>query len=227
MAQQDDAARRATQTLYERQWLNSQPAQAIMLSLELLSEGYEKSMKASTYKLYTAVLSGLTKEEIVLAFCRASEECKSFFPSPATLREFSGRVVDGDPIAREAKAELLKLIEGMRGPHGPMLRPLLGPVLYGTEDDPKDETGSRTHAPIRGKSTPFPIARRTQAALVRLGWGDIKAGIALVADHPAVRERPNYKTEPDDDQFRKNQLRASDEILKRFTDAYREIRCDS
>lgn len=188
-------------------------------SLNLLAEGYEKTLNPMTYRLYTAALADLTQAEIVLAFARASEECKAYFPSPATLREFSGRAVTGDPLAAEAKAELLKLIAGMRGPHGPMLKPILGPILYGTEDDPKDKDGNRTHAPIRGESTPFPIARRTEAALVRLGWGDRSAGIALLADHPAVRR----KVESGDEQYRQNQLRAGDEILKRWTDAYREV----
>lgn len=142
-----------------------------------------------------------------------------FFPNPATLREFSGRAVTGDPLAAEAKAELLKLIAGMRGPHGPALKPILGPILYGTDADPKDAEGNRLSAPIRGESTPFPIARRTEAALVRLGWGDRQAGIAVVADHPAVKRK---QPDPSDEQYKTNQLRASDELLKRFTDAYRE-----
>jgi hypothetical protein len=100
-----------------------------------------------------------------------------------------------------------------------MLQPIPGPVLYGREDDPKDAEGNRICAPIYGESTHFPIARRTEAALVRLGWGDIKAGIALIADHPAVRRKQH---DPDDEQYRQNRLRASDEILRRFTDAYRE-----
>jgi hypothetical protein len=120
----------------------------------------------------------------------------------------------------EGKAELEKLIQGMRGKHGPMLKPIPGPILYGTEDDPKDAEGNRTHAPIRGEGTPFPIARRTEAALVRLGWGDRTAGIALIADYPAVRRKQH---DPGDEQYRQNQLRASDEILKRFVDAYREV----
>jgi hypothetical protein len=54
---------------------------------------------------------------------------------------------------------------------------------------------------------------------VRLGWGNREAGVALIAEHPAVRRK-----QPDsaDEQYRQNQLRAADEILKRFTDAYRE-----
>jgi hypothetical protein len=54
---------------------------------------------------------------------------------------------------------------------------------------------------------------------VRLGWGERSRGIALIADHPAVAR----KQDQDDQQYRINQLRAADEILKRFVDAYREV----
>lgn len=126
---------------------------------------------------------------------------------------------DGDPVAREAKEQLLYILEGMRSKHGPMLKPILGKVLYGTEEDPREENGRCAAAPIRGESTPFPLSRRTQAALVRLGWGDSTKGIAVIADHPAL----DRKQDSEDGQYRQNQLRAADEILKRFTDAYREV----
>jgi DNA-directed RNA polymerase subunit M/transcription elongation factor TFIIS len=54
--------------------------------------------------------------------------------------------------------------------------------------------------------------------LVRLGRGDGTAGIAIIADHPALKRRQDQE----DAQYRQNQLRAADEILKRFTDCYRE-----
>jgi hypothetical protein len=127
-----------------------------------------------------------------------------------------------DLIAAEAKAELMELLAGMRGHHGPTLKPIPGPVLYGTEDDPKDEAGNRTHAPIRGESTHFNISRRTEAALVRLGWGSREAGIALIADHPALK-RTDTLAVTVDPHYRQNLVRASDEILKRFTDTYREV----
>jgi hypothetical protein len=172
-------------------------------------------------RLYIAALEDCTEEEIILGFSRALECCK-YFPSPAILREYSGRAVTGDPVECAAKEQLLYLIAGMRGPHGPMLKPIPGPILYGTDADPKDAEGNRTHAPIRGESTVFPIARRTQAALARIGWGDSTAGIALIAQHPAVR-RVMTSEDTTTDQYRQNQLRAGDEILKRFVDAYREV----
>ena len=91
-------------------------------------------------------------------------------------------------------------------------------MLYGTEGDPKDKDGIRCGVPVRAESTPFSLSRRAEAALVRLGWGDRVAGIAVIADHPSLRR----KQDPDDEKYQQNQLRAADEILKRFTDAFRE-----
>lgn len=197
------------------------PEMAIGLSLRHLAETLDRKLTTAAIESYLAGLSGYKPAEIVLAFSRATEECR-FFPPPSILREFSGRVVEGDPIAREAKDELLALLQAMRGPHGPMLKPIPGKVLYGTEAEPRDEQGRCAAAPIRAESTPFPMRRRTQAALVRLGWGDGARGIAVVADHPGLR-REVFTSDNSDPQFRQNQLRASDEILKRWTDAYREV----
>ena len=60
---------------------------------------------------------------------------------------------------------------------------------------------------------------RTTRALVRLGWGNKERGLAVIAEHPALNRQP----EATDGQYRVNQLRAADEILKRFVEAYREV----
>jgi hypothetical protein len=216
----NEEAPRATTILFSGYRQNGDKEAAIVNSLAMLANGYEKPLTVGTVKLYTAVLWDLDEQEIVRAFSRASEECKGFYPSPPTLREFSGRPVSGDPMAAEAKAELLKLLAGMRGPHGLMLKPIPGRILYGTEDDPKDAEGKRTFAPIRGESTHFPIARRTEAALVRLGWGNREAGIAVIADHPALKRE---KVSDGADHYRQSHLRASEEILKRWTEVYKEV----
>ena len=70
-------------------------------------------------------LLDLSQSEIVLAFSRAATEGK-FFPVPSLLLDFSGRAVTGDPIASEAREELFKIVAGMRGPHGPKLKPIQG-----------------------------------------------------------------------------------------------------
>jgi hypothetical protein len=204
--------------LWEINGKPSTPRAAVGTSMLHLAECFDKALTPRLLEVYTASLAELTPSEIIMAFSRATEECR-FFPPPAILREFSGHAADGDPVAREAKVQLLYLLDGMRGPHDVTLKPVLGKVLYGTEDDPRDENGRCAPAPIRGESTPFPLSRRTQAALVRLGWGDRTRGIAVIADHPALK-RDEDST---DGQYRQNQLRAADEILRRFTEAYREV----
>ena len=205
-----------TQRRFENFYL-ANPKTGLAASIQFLAEVLGKEMTKNTAMGYHDTLGTLTQDEAILAFARAQEECK-FFPSPATLREFSGRAVTGDPVAAEAKDELLRILAAMRGPHGPKLKTILGRVLYGTEDDPKGPDGLRIMEPIRAESTPFLLSRRTEAALVRLGWGDRVAGIAVIADHPSLRR----KHDADDERYQQNQLRASDEILKRFVDAYRE-----
>jgi hypothetical protein len=189
----------------------------LSVSIQFLAEVMGKVMTKNLALGYLDTLGTLTQDEAILAFSRVQDEYR-VFPAPATLRELSGRAVTGDPIAAEAKDELLQILAAMRGPHGPKLKPILGKILYGTEDCPRDEHGRVHHAPIRAESTPFPLSRRTEAALVRLGWGDRVAGIAVIADHPSLRR----KQDSDDERYQQNQLRASDEILKRFVDAYRE-----
>jgi hypothetical protein len=228
MANEAMAAPTEMQRLYRSFWIqpskerigSASPTEAIAASLQLLAEGLPKTLVTSTYRLYTAALAEFNPSEIVLAFCRATEECR-YFPAPATLREYSGRAVDGDPIAREAKEKLLYLLEGMRGPHGPKLVEIPGRVLYGTEADPRGEDGRITDVPIREVAKVFPLDRRLRAALGRLGWGDSARGISVVAEHPALRRDEALGSA--DGQYRTNQLRTADEILKRFTDAYREV----
>jgi hypothetical protein len=228
MAIQGQDEQRETRRLFENLWrkeagkMSSPPTDAMRAAaigsmvLEL-AKGQERDM-TKALRLYVAVLWDLNPAELIQAFSRAAMECK-FFPNPATLREFSSRPVSGDPIAAEARAGLQHILCGMRGPHGLKLADIPGKVLYGTEVDPKDANGDRVVPcdALRAPSTVFPLSRRLEATLVRLGWGDRSAGIAMIAEHPAVAKRQ------DDDRYQQNQLRASDEILRRFTDTYREV----
>jgi hypothetical protein len=100
-------------------------AEAIGDSLQHLAATFRTTLTQAEIKSFLATLLPMASLEIIQAFARVTVECR-FFPNPATLREFSGRPVSGDPIAAEAKEELLKLICGMRTAHGPMLRPTLG-----------------------------------------------------------------------------------------------------
>lgn len=193
---------------------------AIAYAMLHLCEGYEKKLGVKTVELYQAALMDLTVPQLLQAFSRATEECK-YWPSPATLRELAGVPAHGDPVAAEAKAELFRILTAMRGPHGLKLQPILGRILYGTEDDPKDADGVRCayYVAPKAESTVFRLDRRPEAALVRLGWGSREAGIALIAEHPALNRQPDQG----DEKYKTNQLRAADEILKRWTDAYREV----
>jgi len=211
------------QKLYAGFWeTNQTPKRAVGASLLHLADTLGRELSKPAIQSYLAALAEFNREEIILAFSRATEECR-FFPPPAILREYSGRAADGDPIAREAKCELLAILTAMRGPYGPELRDIPGKVIYGTEQDPRGADGRCTEAPIREPSTPFACSHRTNGALVRLGWGSKAAGIALLADHPSLKRHSPQDADP---QYRQNQIRAADEILKRWVEAYREVDLD-
>jgi len=118
----------------------------------------------------------------------------------------------------EAKEELFRIVTAVRGPHGPKLKDIPGRVLYGTAEKPLDEQGRIHHAPIRAAATPFPLFRRTEAALIRLGWGCRTTGIALIAEHPIVAGRT-----AEDGEYQTNRLRGADELLAKWTQVYREV----
>jgi hypothetical protein len=213
----------ATRKLFQGFWLNkATPSRAIGDSLIQLAETLNHKLSEKALAGYLAVLADLTPAEVVQAFSRAAEELK-FFPAPALLRDFASVAPSGDPIANEAREELFRIVAAMRVPrdkggHGPKLQDIPGRVLYGTEEHPENEHGKPHHAPIRAAGTPFLLSRRTEAALVRLGWGDRTTGIALIAEHPVVAGRSS-----DDGQYATNRLRAGDELLAKFTAAYREV----
>jgi len=220
-------ARKGTQRFYDALWTkqssgSAQRAMAIAASLDALAQIHDRKITPTMAEGYHASLADLTREELVLAFSRAQNELK-FFPLPATLREYSGRPATGDPVAAEAKQELFRIVTAMRVPqpqgHGPKLRDILGRVLYGTEEKPLDEHGKPCGIPRRAPGPPFPLSRRTEAALVRLGWGCRETGIALIAEHPIVSGGT-----AEDGEFQINRLRASDELLAKWTAVYREVR---
>jgi hypothetical protein len=209
--------------LFAGYWVNSQrPEVSISASLLHLAETLERKLTDKQMKTYLAVLADLTREENVQAFSRAATECK-FFPPPAVLLELSGRpTTSGDPLANEAKAELFKIVAAMRGPHGPKLRPILGELIH--KQVPRNAEGEVLLSEIdkRHPSTPFLLSRRTEAALLRLGWGDRTTGIALIAEHPIVAGR----AESDDDRYQTNRMRAADDLLAKWIAVYREVSFD-
>jgi hypothetical protein len=97
------ATQAATQRFFGALWKNTTrktnpPKVATAPSLAYLAETLERNLTPAETKTYVAAMAELSQEENVLAFSRAATESK-FFPSPATLREYSGRSVSGDPIA--------------------------------------------------------------------------------------------------------------------------------
>ena len=50
------------------------------------------------------------------------------------------------------------------------------------------------------------------------GWGCRTTGSALIAEHPNLAGRAE-----DDGQYQTNRLRAADELLAKWTAAYREV----
>ena len=66
------------------------------------------------------------------------------------------------------------------------------------------------------KGTPFLLSRRAEDALLRLGWGCRPTGIELIAEYPMVAGQSA------DEAFQVNRLKAADELLAKWTAAYRE-----
>jgi hypothetical protein len=83
-------------------------AVAIAASLDMLAQVHDKKIKPDVVKAYAASLEDLLPSQIIQAFSRALDEAK-FMPFTATLREYSGRPVSGDPIASEAREELFRI----------------------------------------------------------------------------------------------------------------------
>lgn len=142
-------------------------------------------------------------------------ETSSFRPSIADIRKAAGMI---DPLRRECKAQLRILLEGMRGRYGLKLRPIHGAPIYGTEEDPRDKFGDRDREPER-HMVPFPFEKRTEAALVELGGGNLAAGIYCISRHPWLKQNQDSG----DGQYQADPLRKADEILQAFIEAYREV----
>lgn len=208
--------RNSSENLRLRLWINEKYATA-----ELLTTGPELNDLARELilDLWLKTLLEIGEERFEAALSQVMET-SGFRPHIAEIRRAAG-VNCGivDPVEEEAKAQLRYLLEGMRGPHGLELKPILGKVMYGTEKDPRDKDGMRDPTPERHPSTPFPMPERIEAALVKLGWGKLAAGIDVIAEHPSL----SRKKDSDGDEYQMNRIRMADEVLKRFVAAYREV----
>jgi hypothetical protein len=205
----------AMQQLFNSFWTaGCLKTEAIGRCLTQLAAMFERKLTLAVAKGYVAAMDDLSQAEIVTACSRAITERKTF-PLPATLRELTGRGSEGDPVEREAADALAYLLQGMRTEHGTRLLTLPGVVLR-VEEEWKD--GERFLTDVLGDRTPFPLSPRLKDALRILGWGSGTKGIALIATHPAVSAGWNF----DDDQFRIQPFRVADDILRRWTEAYRQ-----
>lgn len=209
-----------TMRLYESFWRNKESkipmAAAIARSLKALAEVHNRTVTPTLLASYIAPLENLSEEEIVLAFSRAHDE-EDFWPPPSRLRGLSGRAATGDPLEREASAELRKVIAAMRK-FGPFLKPKMGEIT--STDTPE---GRLRAEPLRGPTEmPPAFSDRTQAAIFTLGWDDQRKGLSILSDHPALRAEGFNKG--DAGEFRKNILREADELERRWLVAYRAAR---
>lgn len=169
-------------------------------------------------ELYSELLDEIGADAFDAAF-RQVLKTSPFRPDIMEIRRAAGvNRGNTDPVELEADAQLQVLIEGMRGPHGMELKPILGKVMYGTEKDPRDKDGMRDPTPDRHPSTPFPFEKRTEAALVKLGRGKLAAGIDVIADHPTL----SRKRDADREEYQFNRIQQADRIEKKFLAAYRE-----
>jgi hypothetical protein len=141
--------------------------------------------KPGVMELYVATLSDLSPQECVLAFSRAAEQTERWFPTPGQLRRYAGRCEAAEgPGQSEAEVrarEALGVVLNAMRLHGLELKAIPGKLLRDRDDEGhciKPEYGPETPAPEFG-----PQIERTLAAL---GYGSRKAGLVLLAGHPAV-----------------------------------------
>lgn len=154
-------------------------------------------------------MEDLTPSEIILAFARTHDEDK-FWPTPGRLRELSGREAQGDPLEREAVAALSVVLSKMRS-FGWELKPRPGKIIATDSPD-----GRLLEEPTREPTQYHGLPRRSMLALATLGWGDHQRGLALLRDHPGLRDPA-----AGDAEFRVNLLRQADELKRRWVEAYR------
>ncbi len=160
--------------------------EALGEGLMILADALDRDLsKGRTLDVYLAVMSGLSQQECIQALATAIEQGQ-YFPAPSVLLRYAGRAEviaaeDMHPLAKQARLSLEGVFTAMRR-HGPELDPIPGPLLRD-----KDNDGRVLMKPVYGPPTPCPsFPPRTQRAIEAMGWGDIHAGLAAIARHPAV-----------------------------------------
>lgn len=159
---------------------------------------------------YLAVLDAFSKDEAILAFTAAMNEC-DFFPVPKKLQELSGR---SERLDARALRELLDLAGVLR--EWPMLQPKAGAIL----NEGRDPVTHR-YLPLdqvqRGEpSMPPVMSQHVRDTIRALGDGDIPSGLRRIA--PAV---PGLLGKLGDDQS--FELRQADSVKRAWLAAYRTV----
>lgn len=218
-------AQTATRTLYESLWRqhggekptpsDAEKTAAIGAMLLELAKALDRNVTQSV-RLYVAALWDLNPTDLVRAFARTTEEDR-YWPTPARLRELSGRASMGDPLEREADKALLWLIRQMRY-FGWKLQPKIGAIVATDSPD-----GRLLEEPKRAP-TEYPprLNKYTHMALECLGWGDRDRGLAILSDHPGVRgDVSDGFDKAGAGEFRRNTMKEADELRRRWFDAWR------
>lgn len=111
------------------------------------------------------------------AFRKVLNESK-FRPDIAEIRAAAGVTDESDS---RAMADFLHVIAVIRK-HTVNLKPTGDVIIKDRGDD-----GRLLEVPIRSPKVPFPgFSAHTEETLERMGWGDARKGLLVVAEHPAV-----------------------------------------
>lgn len=159
---------------------------------------------------YLAVLDAFSKDEAILAFTAAMNEC-DFFPVPKKLQELSGR---SERLDARSLRELLDLAGVLRD--WPMLQPKAGEILNEGRDPVTDRYLPLSEVQRGPMQHPPALTDFTLRTLTALGDGDIPAGLRRIT--PAV---PGLLGKLGDDQS--FELRQADSVKRAWLAAYRTV----
>lgn len=193
---------------------NGQPGTWLGRCVVALADMLGRETNPTMLQGYVAYLSRLTPQECVEAFTRAGEELR-YFPPPAVLLDLAGRAPAR--YARPGMVELAAIIAHMRV-NGAELRDKLGAVT--ATRGPEGQYIAPSDYP-REPMTPAPAFDEvTEAAIRILGFGDRMAGLAVVADHPALPWNA-VEAEGKDASFRR---RDAERLEERWCDAWAQAK---
>lgn len=170
-------------------WHEGEPNQApVAAVLTGLAQMMGKDLSGAL-EGYEAVLSSMTKDQMIRACCLAAEDC-TFFPAPAELRRLAGLQTSAQRARDEALKALRRVIEAQTA-HGPLLRHNLGgePDLEARDADGRVPLVT----PRKPRIAPPTFCERTEAILVDLGMGKRSAGLLAVSVHLSLVDEDERK----------------------------------